>query len=391
MKISRVQATWCRVPIPEERRFTSDFGLVSTFDSVIVRIDTECGLTGWGEAKAGVGSAAACAGLAAIINLDYAPLLLGQDPRDISRLWDVMYNTPREGYAVAGGYALPQLGRRGLSIAAIAGVDIALWDILGKSLGAPVWRLLGGRRAERMPAYASGGWADVTKIGAQLKGYCDKAGFRAVKMRVGVMDGSPARSAARVRAAREALGPEIRLMADAHGTWTVAEARAFCRMVEDCDLFWFEEPCSADDKAGTAEVRRCSTVPVSAGESEFTRHDFRELAELRAVDVMQPDLAIAGGITEGLRIAGIAAAYNLRLAPHLWSGAPAFAAGLHLAATQSAGFILEYSLGHNPMLHELIEESFPVEDGHVAIPDRPGLGITVRESFLREYGQGSRP
>ncbi|PWC27567.1 mandelate racemase/muconate lactonizing enzyme family protein [Teichococcus aestuarii] len=391
MKISRVQATWCRVPIPEERRFTSDFGLVSTFDSVIVRIDTECGLTGWGEAKAGVGSAAACAGLAAIINLDYAPLLLGQDPRDISRLWDVMYNTPREGYAVAGGYALPQLGRRGLSIAAIAGVDIALWDILGKSLGAPVWRLLGGRRAERMPAYASGGWADVTKIGAQLKGYCDKAGFRAVKMRVGVMDGSPARSAARVRAAREALGPEIRLMADAHGTWTVAEARAFCRMVEDCDLFWFEEPCSADDKAGTAEVRRCSTVPVSAGESEFTRHDFRELAELRAVDVMQPDLAIAGGITEGLRIAGIAAAYNLRLAPHLWSGAPAFAAGLHLAATQSAGFILEYSLGHNPMLHELIEESFPVEDGHVAIPDRPGLGITVRESFLREYGQGSCP
>lgn len=391
MKISRIEATWCRVPIPEERRFTSDFGLVSTFDSVIVRVDTECGLTGWGEAKAGVGSAAACAGLAAIINLDYAPLLLGQDPRDISRLWDVMYNTPREGYAVAGGYALPQLGRRGLSVAAIAGVDIALWDILGKSLGAPVWRLLGGRRAERMPAYASGGWADATKIGAQLKGYCDKAGFRAVKMRVGVMDGSPAASAARVRAARAALGPDIKLMADAHGTWTVAEARAFCRMVEDCDLFWFEEPCSADDKAGTAEVRRCSTVPVSAGESEFTRHDFRELAELRAVDVMQPDLAIAGGITEGLRIAGIAAAYNLRLAPHLWSGAPAFAAGLHLAATQSAGFILEYSLGHNPMLHELIEESFPVEDGHVAIPDRPGLGITVRESFLREYGQGSRP
>ncbi|MFC3127282.1 mandelate racemase/muconate lactonizing enzyme family protein [Pseudoroseomonas globiformis] len=389
MKISRVEATWCRVPIPEERRFTSDFGLVSTFDSVIVRVDTECGLTGWGEAKAGVGSAAACAGLAAIINLDYAPLLRGQDPRDISRLWDVMYNTPREGYAIADGHGLPQLGRRGLSISAIAGVDIALWDILGKSLDVPVWRLLGGRRLARMPAYASGGWADASKIGAQLKGYCDRAGFRAVKMRVGVMDGSPARSAARVRAAREALGPDIRLMADAHGTWTVAEARAFCRMVEDLDLFWFEEPCSADDKAGLAEVRRCSTVPISAGESEFTRHDFRELAELRAVDVMQPDLAIAGGITEGLRISAIASAYNLRLAPHLWSGAPAFAAGLHLAATQSAGFILEYSLGHNPMLHDLIEEDFPVEDGHVAIPDRPGLGITVRDTFLREFGQRS--
>jgi L-alanine-DL-glutamate epimerase-like enolase superfamily enzyme len=390
MRIRRVHATWCRVPIPYERQHTSDFGRVPTFDSVIVRVETDCGITGWGEAKAGVGSAAACAGLAAIINDDYAPLLVGQDPRDISRLWDVMYNTPREGYAVASGYALPQVGRRGLSISAIAGVDVALWDILGKSLNVPVWRLLGGKRVDRMPAYASGGWADAANIGAQLQGYCDTAGFRAVKMRVGIMDGSPARSAARVRAARQTLGPDIRLMADAHGTWTVAEARAFARMVEDCDLFWFEEPVSADDKSGMAEVRRSSSVPISAGESEFTRHDFREICELRAADVLQPDLAIAGGLTEGLRISALASAFNLRLAPHLWSGAPAFAAGMHLAATQSAGFILEYSLGHNPMLHDLIEEDFPVEDGHIAIPDRPGLGITVRESFLTQYRQGER-
>ncbi len=387
MKITRVHATWCHVPIPYDRQHVSDFGRVTSFDSVIVRIETDQGITGWGESKAGVGSAAACAGLAAIINLDYAPLLVGQDPRDISRLWDVMYNTPREGYAVAEGHVLPQLGRRGLSISAIAGVDVALWDILGKSLGVPVWRLLGGRRAERMPAYASGGWADEANIGAQLKGYCDKAGFRAVKMRIGVMDGSPARSAARVRAARRTLGPDVKLMADAHGTWTVAEAKAFCRMVEDQDLFWFEEPVSADDKHGLAEVRRSSAVPISTGESEFTRHDFREIAELRGADVLQPDLAIAGGLTEGMRIGAIASAFNLRLAPHLWSGAPAFAAGLHLAATQPAGFILEYSLGHNPMLHDLIEEDFPVEDGMIAIPDRPGLGITVRESFLAEYGR----
>ncbi|WP_144182636.1 mandelate racemase/muconate lactonizing enzyme family protein [Elioraea rosea] len=387
MKITSVRATWCHVPIPYERQHVSDFGRVTSFDSVIVRIETDAGHTGWGEAKAGVGSAAACAGLAAIINDDYAPLLLGQDPRDISRLWDVMYNTPREGYAVARGHALPQLGRRGLSISAIAGVDIALWDILGKSLAVPVWRLLGGRRAERMPAYASGGWADAGAIGAQLKGYVEKGGFRAVKMRVGVMDGTVANSAARVKAARAGIGPGIGLAADAHGTWTVAEAKAFARMVEECDLMWFEEPVSADDKAGMAEVRRSSAVPISAGESEFTRHDFREICELRAADVLQPDLAIAGGITEAVRIGALASAYNVRLAPHLWSGAPAFAAGLHVAASNSAGFILEYSLGHNPMLHELIEESFPVEDGHVEVPDRPGLGITVRETFLQQYGR----
>lgn len=387
MRITAVEASWVHIPIPAERQHVSDFGRQPSFDSVILRIDTDAGITGWGEAKAGVASTASCAGLAAIINQDFAPLLLGEDPRDISRLWDVLYNLPRQGYAIAEGHVFPQLGRRGLSVSAIAGVDIALWDILGKSLGAPVWRLLGGRRAPRMPAYASGGWADEGGIGEQLLGYIGKGGFGAVKMRVGIMDGSPARSAARVRAARRALGPEVKLMADAHGTWTVAEAKAFCRMVEECDLLWFEEPVTADDKPGQAEVRRASAVPISSGESEFTRHDFRELAELRAADVLQPDLAIAGGITEGVRIGAIASAFNLRLAPHLWSGAPAFAAGLHLAASSPAGFILEYSLGHNPMLHDLIEERFPVVDGMLEIPDRPGLGITVREDFLRQHAR----
>jgi L-alanine-DL-glutamate epimerase-like enolase superfamily enzyme len=387
MKITKVQATWVHVPIPYERQHTSDFGRIASFDSVIVKVETDAGLVGWGEAKAGVGSAASAYGLAAIINLDYAPLLVGQDPRDVSRLWDVMYNTPREGYALDRGHVLPQLGRRGLSISAIAGVDIALWDLLGKSLGVPVWRLLGGRRAERMPAYASGGWADESGIGEQLLGYVAQAGFRAVKMRVGVMDGEPHRSAARVRAARKALGPDVKLMADAHGTWTVSEAKAFCRMVEDCDLYWLEEPVTADDKSGLAEVRRASTVPIATGESEFTRHDFREIAELRAADVLQPDLAIAGGITEGVRIAAVASAYNLRLAPHLWSGAPGFAAGIALATSQSAGFILEYSLGANPLLHELVHEKFTVVEGLLEIPDPPGLGITVDEEFVRRYAR----
>ena len=387
MKITSVHATWVHVPIPPARQHTSDFGTIASFDSVIVKIDADAGLVGWGEAKAGVGSAASAYGLAAIINRDLAPLLVAEDPRDVGRLWEVMYNTPREGYALDRGHVLPQLGRRGLTISAIAGVDLALWDILGKSLGAPVWRLLGGHRAERMPAYASGGWADEASIGEQLLGYVKQGGFRAVKMRVGVMDGEPHRSAARVRAARRALGPDVKLMADAHGTWTVAEAKAFCRMVEDQDLYWLEEPVTADDKIGLAEVRHASAVPISTGESEFTRHDFREIAELRAADVLQPDLAIAGGITEGLRIAALASAYNLRLAPHLWSGAPAFAAGLALAASQSAGFILEYSLGANPMLHELVHEKFPVVDGQIEIPDRPGLGITVDEDFLRRHAR----
>jgi L-alanine-DL-glutamate epimerase-like enolase superfamily enzyme len=188
-----------------------------------------------------------------------------------------------------------------------------------------------------------------------------------------------------VIAAREAIGPHIELMCDAHGTFTVSEAKQFCYMVRDCDLAWFEEPVTADDKRGLAEVRASTHIPIATGESECTRFDFRELIDLRAADVLQPDLAICGGITEAMRISSLASAANLRLAPHLWAGAPAFAAGLHVAASSPATHILEYSLGANPMIHELIEESFPVAGGTLAIPERPGLGITVRTEFVEKY------
>ena len=385
MKIRSVDAYWVHFPIPSERQHTSDFGRTTSFDATLVRIDTECGLTGWGEAKAQVGSMAASQALTVMINEEFAPLLVGEDPRDITRLWETLYSGTRAHYALREGRVFPVLGRRGITVSAISGVDCALWDILGKSLGVPVWRLLGGRRGEKMPAYASGGWAGPDKIGDELLGYIARGGFGAVKMRVGIIDGDPRHSARRVRAAREALGPEVGLMCDAHGTLSVAEARRFCRLVEEDNLAWFEEPVTADDKRGQAEVRATTDIPIASGESEFTRHDFRDLAALAAVDIMQPDLAICGGITEAMRISAIASAFNLKLAPHLWAGAPAFAAGLQVAAASPAGFIVEYSLGANPLLHDLVEEDFLVNDGMIEVPDRPGLGITVREDFLQKH------
>ena len=180
----------------------------------------------------------------------------------------------------------------------------------------------------------------------------------------------------------------IGLACDAHGTFTVAEAKAFCAMVEDCDLMWFEEPVSADDKSGMAEVRRAS-LPISAGESEFTRHDFRDLAELRAADILQPDLAIAGGITEGVRISAIASAFNLRLAPHLWSGAPGFAAGLASGCDLSAGFVLEYSLGSNPMLQELVRGREVSRSRRAwSNPRPPRPGHHGRRGVPGEYARG---
>jgi L-alanine-DL-glutamate epimerase-like enolase superfamily enzyme len=385
MKIRSVRATWVHVPIPEAQQHVSDFGRIASFDATLVRIETECGLVGWGEAKEEVGSAGNNHGLTALINHKFGPAIVGHDPRDINRIWEQLYNGVRDHYALREGHVFPILGRRGISVSAIGGIDMALWDILGKSLGAPVWRLLGGRRAARMPAYASGGWADAQGIGEQLLSYVRRGGFRAVKMRVGVIDGDVRNSVARVRAAREALGPDIGLMCDAHGTYTVSQARQFCRGVEDCDLLWFEEPVTADDHRGLAEVRAGTTVPIAIGESEFTRHDFLDVAQRGGADVFQPDLAICGGISEAMRIGAIASAYNLRLAPHLWTGALAFAAGLHVTAACPAGWILEYSLGANPLLHELARERFTVVDGEIEIPDRPGLGVTIDEDFVARW------
>jgi L-alanine-DL-glutamate epimerase-like enolase superfamily enzyme len=385
MKIRRVSADGLHVPIPDARQHTTDFGRISAFDSTLVRIETEGGLVGFGEAKAAVGSAGNSAALVACIEQELAPLLQGEDARDISRLWDLMYNGSRAHFAIARGHAFPVLGRRGLTIGALAGIDMALWDLLGKSLGQPVWRLLGGRRQARMPAYASGGWAPVERIVAELQGFLDKGDFKAVKMRVGAGDGTLDHSIRRVKAAREGLGTDIDIMCDAHGTWTVAEAKRFCRAVAECNIGWLEEPVTADDKRGQAEIRAATDIPIASGESEFTRFDFRDLIDLRAVDILQPDLSIAGGITEAMRIEALAAAHQLRFAPHLWGGALTFAAGLHVAAVATSGFILEYSLGANPMLHELAIENFPVIEGHIEIPDRPGLGVTIDEAFVERY------
>ena len=385
MRIARVEARWVRFPIASDRQHRSDFGQVDRFDAAILRVETECGLVGWGEAKNAAGSAGSYAALVTLLNREIAPALIGRDPREITAIWGWMYNGSRAAHAQEHGHFMPQLARRGLTVAAISAVDIALWDILAKSLDVPVWRLLGGRKADRLPAYASGGWAGPEGIGEELAGYVAAGGFRAVKMRVGVMDGTPQRSAARVHAARDRLGPDVALICDAHGTFTVGEAKRFCHMVRDCDLAWLEEPVSADDKRGMAEVRRASMIPIAAGESEGTRFEFRDLIEHRAVDILQPDLAVCGGITEAASIAGLAVTHNLRFIPHLWAGAPSFFAGLHVCAAAASGAMLEYPMGADPMLHELIEEPVEVVDGKVGIPDRPGLGLTIREDVLARH------
>src|SRR5215468_7315659 len=383
MRITAVRASWLRAPIPPERAHVSDFGRNDSFNMCLVEVDTDAGLTGLGEAKAVVGNLGHYAAIVALIREELAPLLVGRDPRDVTAVWERLYNGSRAHYALREGRTFPTVGRRGITLSAISGIDIALWDLLGQDLGVPVWRLLGGRCRDRVPAYASGGWAPVGGIGKQLAQYVER-GHRAVKLRVGLQDRSVNDSAARVREARETLGPDVGLMVDAHGTWSVREAQRFARKVEDCDLAWLEEPVSPENLAGQAEVRASTDIPIAAGESEQTRFAFRDMIAAGAVDICQPDPAIAGGFTETLRIAALASAHELRVAPHLWGGAILFAAGLHLCVATPCATTVEFSRGENPLLNDLTEEGFDLVDGDVMAPERPGLGLTLRRDFVRE-------
>ena len=381
MRITAVRPSWLRAPIPAARAHVSDFGTNDTFNACLVEVETDTGLVGLGEAKAAVGNLGHYAALVTLIREEIAPVLVGRDPRDITAIWETLYNGSRTHYALREGRTFPTIGRRGITMSAISGVDIALWDLLGQAVGEPVWRLLGGQCRDRVPAYASGGWAPLGAIGQQLLQYV-RRGHGAVKMRVGLQDKSVDDSAARVREVREFLGPDIGLMVDAHGTWGVREAQRFARKVEDCDLAWLEEPVSPENVRGQAEVRAATDIPIAAGESEQTRFAFRDLIAAGAVDILQPDPAIAGGLTETIRIAALAAAHGLTVAPHLWGGAVLFAAGLHLCVATPCATTVEFSRGHNPLLNDLTEERVELEDGHVLAPTRPGLGLTLRRDFV---------
>ena len=191
MKITAVRASWLCARIAAERAHVSDFGKNDSFNTCLVEIETDAGLVGLGEAKVGVGNLGNYAAVITLIREELAPALIGRDPRDVTAIWEMLYAGTRAHYALREGRTFPTVGRRGITMSAISGIDIACWDLLGQSLGQPVWRLLGGRCRDRVPAYASGGWAPVGTIGKQLLQYVER-GHRAVKMRVGLQDRSVA-------------------------------------------------------------------------------------------------------------------------------------------------------------------------------------------------------
>ena len=349
------------------RTAQGDYGRVSM---VLVEIETVDGVTGYGECLGRFGARA----YASLINEVLAPRLLGQSAFDIRRLWQHM--------------RMALSGRAGgVLVECIAGVDIALWDLVGKALGQPVHRLLGGVGRPLVDCYASSiNWASVAQMQDQAR-FVLGLGFKAIKVKIGQPVARAIEAATRVR---EVVGPHIRLAADANWAYSLDEAVAVGHALHALDYWFFEEPIAAEDLAGYAHLRRTLSVALAAGESDYTTAHAAELLRDRLVGFIQPDVARAGGISETRDIATLAQAFHVGYAPHVgWSGAVCAAASLQLAAAMPSFVSFECMFIANPLRDELTTEPVgaagALVDAQVAVPQGPGLGIGINWDAVERY------
>ncbi|KXS37748.1 MAG: mandelate racemase/muconate lactonizing enzyme [Halomonadaceae bacterium T82-2] len=341
----------------------------------LVEIVCEDGTVGWGEC---LGPAKANAAIVAT----YAAGLIGRNPLETEKLWLELYNRLRD------------QGQRGLTVTALSGIDVALWDIKGKHYGASVSELLGGRFRESVRAYATGsfrrdGVDRVQDVAEEVAGYV-REGFHGVKIKIGF--GVEADMAV-IAAAREAIGPECRLMIDANHGYDLLEALEVGRRAAELGVDWFEEPVLPEQIDTYRAVRQGQPIPVASGENWHGRYAMQEPLAARAVDIVQPDVCGVGGFSESRRVVDMAAMHGVRLVPHVWGTAVAIAAGLQFMAAlppnpprrRPIEPILEFDRTRNPFRQAVVTSPIEHVKGVVTIPDGPGLGIEVNRDALRQY------
>ena len=336
----------------------------------LIHIYTDEGVTGIGW---GGGSVSGQGSDLTTVLVDYfRPVLIGQDPFNYRRIWANMW--------------LPKLvGRRGLSTRVISGIDIALWDLMGKAVGKSVHQLLGGYR-ESIPAYIAGGYYEEGKGLAELAQEMEenlRLGAKAIKMKIGAVPIN--QDVERVRVVRETIGPDVKLLVDANNAYTAHEAIEVARKMEKYEPFWFEEPVAPDDYRGHARVARATSIPIASGENEYTRYGFRDLIQAEGAAILNADAQILGGITEFMQVAALSAAEDLVIAPH---GAQEI--HVHLVCAIPNGRLLEfYRETGDPLRMQIFQEPMLLDaEGNVPVPKRPGLGFTPNYELLERYRAG---
>jgi len=367
-RILRVTAHPLRATLPSPQRTSQ--GDWTSIEIVVVEVETEAGIVGFGECLARRGAAA----YASFIDKVLTPLLVGQDPLDRRRLWKTMRGvlTGRTG---------------GMLIEAIAGIDIALWDIVGKASGLPIAKLLGGMGRHEIEAYASSiNWLADSVVEAEVARAL-AAGFKQIKVKIG----APVHAAVdRVRFVRRLAGDRIGLSVDANWAYDVDDALRVGRVLADLDYTWFEEPIRPEDRRGYRILREKLPIRLAAGESDFSAIDAVESIEDRSLGLIQPDVARSGGITETWRITELAQSFGIAYAPHVgWSGAICVAASLQLAAAAENCIAFECMVYENPLREKLLTvpvgDPATMRDGCLPVPDGPGLGITVDRDALASH------
>jgi len=362
MKITKVESFIVRTPIRRDiGDSTHSFSYwstpgcwISTDDGVVGTGYT--GLEGDGEEL-----------IKQVIDNYYAPRLVGRDPFEVKNIWeDLQWGR------------LHWIGRAGVTQMAQAAVDIALWDIMAQAAGVPLWKLLGGDKAQTIKTYnTDGGWLNwsLEELVADTRRFVEE-GWSGVKVKVGKAD--PWEDYRRIKAVREAIGDEIMLMVDANMVWDINTARMLGKQLEDFHIKWIEEPLHPDDVHGHATLARELVTPIALGESLYHRYQFRDYIAADAVDVVQADVTRVGGITEWMRIANLASCYNLPVVPHIGD---MMQVHQHLVAATPNAPMLEYI----PWILDLFEHPVQVENGSIRVPSEPGASTRMRSDSLERW------
>ena len=335
---------------------------VENIGYTIVQLTTDQGLTGFGVTYNDVGGEAT----QVMIEKNIAPRIIGRSPFETEVIWQDLSQYLRG------------VGRKGLTYCAVSAVDIALWDLKGKILNLPLFRLMGGNKT-RIPVYASGGWTSYEdgQLVEEMKGFVSQ-GYKMIKFKVGVEGGNNIHTEVkRVAMVREAVGDEIGIMLDANNCWDSATGVRFANMVKDYNIMFLEEPTFADDIPGLKRYKKGTDLPLATGEHEYTKYGCRDLILSEAADIVQMDFTRAGGFTEALKVAALTQAWNLKFAPHAMENIH-----IHLLSAVQNSLFLERLLLFEDLTSMTYKDCPLPKDGYMEIPELPGLGLTLNWDFI---------
>ncbi len=386
MRITSIKSHILRYELEKELGYSQQYYKHRT--AHLVEVETDEGITGWGECF-GPGNIALANKF--IVEKVIQPLIIGEDPLNKEYIWQKVYNLLRDS------------GQKGMPIQALSGVDIALWDILGKKTKAPLYQLVGGKCNNQIPVYGYGMMLQKKNLSELIDLFKEEAqqikakNFKAMKMKVGL---GPNEDLKLVRAVRDVIGKDFKLMVDANHAYNLNDALYVGRGLDELDIFWFEEPVAPEDYEGYNKLKQKLTTSIAGGEAEFTKYGWNNLIGNKCIDIAQPEVCGLGGITEYLKVAALAQANFVPVVNHVWGSAVSIAVNLHLLTAQPdmpgglfpSKSMLEFDTTEkNIFITDLPTEDFSILDqvkknkGFASVTDNVGIGITPNKDFIKEF------